>query len=133
MSSNVKLSLAAAEAQANAIAPLCNGGFIDFYSTAQPSTPETPPGGTSLATLDLPNPAAASVTNGLMTFNAIPGGTVAVSGTALWFRITENDHSTPVLDGTVGTSGSDINLNSTTLVNGTSLNLSALTIQVPGS
>jgi hypothetical protein len=102
MPSNLKLSLAAAQAQALALAALANGGYLDFYATAQPASPETAPGGTSLCTLALPATFAASVSAGVITAASINAATIAESGTALWFRVTESDHATPLFDGAVG-------------------------------
>ena len=51
---------------------------------------------------------------GVLTFNAIVQDSNANnSGTASWFRALKSDGSTVMFDGTVGTSGSDINLTGT--------------------
>ena len=102
MASNLKLSLVGAQAQANAVAPLANNGFLDIYASAQPTSPETAPGGTALVTLPLPSTFAASIVAGVITAASIAAATAVLGGIALWFRITESDHSTPVLDGSVG-------------------------------
>jgi len=54
---------------------------------------------------------------GVLTLNAITQDSSAnSSGTATWFRIVKSDGTTHVLDGNVGTSGSDLNLTTTTIV-----------------
>ena len=132
MASNLNVSITAAQAQAVAMAPLANNGFIDVYAGTQPATPETAPGSTALATFVLPAIFAASVTGGVITANAITSVTIANTGVAAWFRCWESDHATPLYDGLVGTSGSDMNLNSTSLSAGALLALSSLTFTVPG-
>ena len=63
------------------------------------------------------------------TANAIGSDTNAVGGaTATWFRAYKADNTTPVMDGSVGTSGCDLNLNTTNIVAGATVSCSALTI-----
>ena len=132
MASNLNLSLVAANTQATAMAPLANSGFIDIFAGTQPANPETAAGSTALATFALPATFAASITNGVITANAITSVTIANSGTATWFRCWESNHTTPLFDGSVGTSGADMNLNSTSLAAGALLNITSLTFTVPG-
>ncbi len=131
MATNLKVSIAAANTALNALAALANGGYIDVYATAQPSTPETAPGGTALATLVLGSTAFAAASGGVLTANAISPVTIANTGTALWFRATESDHATPLWDGDIGTSGADMILAATLLVAGARLSVSSLTITMP--
>lgn len=59
-------------------------------------------------------PAAAA---GVLTLNAITQDSSAnATGTATWFRIVKADGTTFVLDGNVGTSGSDLNLTTVSIV-----------------
>jgi hypothetical protein len=64
----------------------------------------------------------------VLTLNAIASGTAASTGTATWFRIVQTDGSTHVLDGTVGTSGADLNLNTTSIVSGATVSITSFTI-----
>ena len=132
MASNLNISLVAANTQATALSPLANSGFIDIYPGTQPANPETAAGVTALATFALPATFAASITNGVITANAITAVTIANSGTATWFRCWESNHTTPLFDGSVGTSGADMNLNSVSLASGALLTISSLTFTVPG-
>jgi hypothetical protein len=102
MATNLKVAIAAANTALNALATLCNSGYIDVYATSQPSTPETSSGGTALATMQFGATAFGSASGGVLTANAITAATIANTGTAVWFRATESDHSTPVYDGSVG-------------------------------
>ena len=132
MASNLILSLVAGNAACSALAVLANGGFIDVYATTQPVNPETSPGGTSLVTLTLPNPAFGAPVAGVGTANTIAAQSIANTGTALWFRVTEANHTTPVFDGSVGiSSGYDMNCNAVSLVSGAQFQVTSLTLTVP--
>jgi hypothetical protein len=132
MPSNLNASIVSAQAQATALAPLANNGFIDVYGGSQPSTPETSPGSTPLATFALPATFAASIAAGVITANTITPVSIANGGTAVWFRCWESDHATALFDGLVGTTGSDMNLNTTTLVQNAQLQINSMTYTVPG-
>lgn len=54
--------------------------------------------------------------NGTLTLGAVTAGTAANSGTASWFRIFKSDNTTVVMDGSVGLTGADLNLNSVNIV-----------------
>lgn len=132
MSSNVNISLAIANIQATSIAASFNSGYIDIYATSQPSSPETAPGGTALVTLPLPSSFAASINNGVITANTISPGFISNSGTAVWFRVTQSDHSTPIYDGLCGTSASDMNLATLTFTASVQFSITAFTFTIPG-
>jgi len=60
---------------------------------------------------------APAASGGVLTLNAIAQDASAnATGTATWFRIVKADGTTFVLDGNVGTSGSDLNLTTTAIV-----------------
>ena len=132
MASNLKITLAAANTQATPFSVLANGGFLDIYSNAQPSTPETAAGATALATLVLPSPFGSAISNGVITVGTIATVTIANTGTAVWFRVTASDHVTAIFDGAIGTSASDLNLNAVALVAGASLQITSGSFTVPG-
>jgi hypothetical protein len=132
MASNLHISYVAANAEANALAALANGGSIQIFSGSQPSTPETAVSGTLLATLALNGTAFGTASNGVITANAISNVTIGTTGTAAWFRCWKSDGVTPLFDGTVGTSGCDMNLNSVSLSSGATLSVSSFTFTVPG-
>jgi hypothetical protein len=61
-------------------------------------------------------PAAAG---GTLTLNPITQDSSAnATGTATWFRLVQSNGTTLVFDGSVGTSGQDLNLNTTSIVTG---------------
>jgi hypothetical protein len=71
--------------------------------------------------------AFAAAAAGSMTANAIASDTSAVGGTAAWFSITKNTGAR-VADGSVGTSGADLNLNSVTITTGATVAITAFTV-----
>jgi hypothetical protein len=120
MANNLKLSNASVNAEANALAPLLNNGYLRIYDGTQPTNADTAIGAqVLLAELRFNATAAPSASNGVLTFNAITQDSSAnASGTASWFRALGSDGTTVYFDGTVGTSGSDMNIATTSIVAG---------------
>lgn len=128
MSNIANLSDAAANAEANALAPLLNGGFIELYTGAQPANANTAlSGNTLLATLTFGNPAFGAAAASVITANAIASGTAVATGTATFARLYKSDGSTVVMDCTVGTTGAAINLNTTSIVTGGLVSITSFT------
>lgn len=92
-----------------------NAALLRIYDGTRPAT-----GGaatTLLAELTCGTPFAAGASSGVLTLGAITQDSSAnATGTATWFRIVKADGTTHVLDGNVGTSGSDLNLTTTAIV-----------------
>lgn len=101
--------------------------LLRFYSGTRPAT-----GGTAttlLAELTCNATFAPSASGGVLTLNAITADSSAnATGTATWFRIVKSDGTTFVMDGDVGTSGSDLNMNSVSFTSGGSVAVSSFTI-----
>jgi hypothetical protein len=126
------------KAAVDAMAAKCNGGTLKIYAGAQPTDANTAVGAqTLLATLTLSATAfGASVASGsagskvvTATANAITDDTSAdATGTAAWFRVLKSDGTSIVMDGSVGTSGCDLNLATTSLVAGADVAVSSFTI-----
>jgi hypothetical protein len=89
-------------------------GLFRIYDGSRPAS-----GGaatTLLAELALSATAAGASSGGVLTFNSITQDASAnATGTATWFRIVTSG-GTFVIDGSVGTSGSDLNLTTTSIV-----------------
>lgn len=104
-----------------------NAALLRIYDGSRPAT-----GGTAttlLAELTCGSPFAGASVNGVLTANAITQDSSAnATGTATWFRIVQSDGSTFVLDGNVGTSGSDLNLNSVSIVAGGTVSVSSFVL-----
>jgi hypothetical protein len=135
MPSNLKIAQNTASTEANAlVGSFTNGALLEIYNGSQPATPETAISGqTLLATVTLASPAFGSASNGVITANSISDVTITTSGTAAWFRLFKSDGVTVIMDGSVGTSGCDLNLNSTALSSGATLSTTSFTFTVPSA
>lgn len=122
-------SLATRNVAANAVAALCNSGFIQIYSGTRPATPDTAlSGNTLLATLAFGATAFAAASSGVATANAITSGTAVANGTASFARIFKSDDATVVGDCNCGTSGSDCNFPTVSFVSGNIITCTSLTL-----
>lgn len=81
-----------------------------------------------LVTLPLSATFAAASSAGVLTANAITTTNAALTGTASFFRLLRSDGTTVVLQGSVGTSGQDLNLNTTAIVSGGPVSVSSFVI-----
>ena len=101
-------------------------GLIRLYDGARPSK-----GGavtTLLAELSFSDPSFPAAAAENMIANAINQDPSAnANGTATWFRVVDSDDNF-VMDGDVGTSGADLNLNTTTITVGQPVSITAWTI-----
>lgn len=104
-----------------------NGALLRIYDGTRPAT-----GGsatTLLAELTCGTPFAAGASSGVLTLGSITQDSSAnATGTATWFRIVKSDGTTHVLDGNVGTSGSDLNLTTTSITSGQPVQVTSFTI-----
>ncbi|MFN8745135.1 MAG: hypothetical protein ACK5ZN_09170 [Phycisphaerales bacterium] len=71
---------------------------------------------------------AAAAASGVLTANAISNGTAAATGTASWFRLFQSNGTTAIIDGDVGTSGSDLNLNNTSIATSQTVSVTSFAI-----
>lgn len=106
--------------------------LLRIYDGSRPATNGTAT--TLLAELTCNATFAPGASGGVLTLNAITQDSSAnATGTATWFRIVQSGGSTFVLDGSVSTSGSDLNLNSTSIVSGGTVSISSFTITAPNA
>lgn len=100
--------------------------LIRGYDGIRPAT-----GGTAttlLFELTCTDPAAAAPSGGVLTFSTITADSSAnATGTATWFRVVDST-GTVVFDGDIGTSGSDLNLTTTSIVATQPVSISSATI-----
>jgi len=120
---------------------------INIYSGTKPTSPDDVPNGTLLVTIS-----NAGTATGLTWDTTAPGGvlpkapaetwsgTIAATGTAGWFRIWEsgdtpsNASTTAVrIDGTISSTGADLNLTNLSLVSGAPFIMNTATITLPKS
>jgi hypothetical protein len=127
------VSAVAAQAMASALATdIGAASTIEIRSGSKPATPETAASGTLLATVAISGSFTAS--GGSITAADPASVTVAASGTAGYFRL-KTSGGTAKIDGTVTASGGggDMQLSTTSLVSGGTVDLGVPTFTVPVS
>lgn len=125
------LTIAAATTQAMGAALATNIGasaVLEIRSGAKPATPETAASGTLLVSITISG--SFTSTGGVLTAADPASVAPTASGTAGHFRLKQSG-GTAVLDGTVGTSGTDMILGSTTITTGVNVDLGVPTFTVP--
>src|SRR3954465_5981796 len=130
MATNPKRSNLAATTEADAVTVLLNTGYLRIYDGTQAATADTAVGAqVLLAELRFNATAFGAAVAGVATANAITSDSSAdASGTASWFRLLKSDNATVILDGTVGTSGAGLNLNSVAISAGAAVTITAFTL-----
>lgn len=142
MANATRISNAAAKAACDAIVDLIDAGAgagkLRIYDGSQPADPDTAVSTqTLLAELTLSDPAFGAAAD------ASPGGRATAStitedssanatGTASWFRVVDSDGNA-IIDGSVGTSGCDLNLVTTSIVATQPVQISSWTVTMPES
>lgn len=105
---------------------IAGSGLVRIYDGTRPAS-----GGsatTLLAQLALSATSAPAASSGQLTFNAITQDISAdATGTATWFRVTTSG-GTFVIDGSISTSGSDLNLTTTSITIGQPVSISSFVI-----
>lgn len=133
MADTTKISNAAASAEADAFSDQLDNGYLRIYDstggTGQPATVDTAIGSqVLLAELRFANPASGAASNGVITFSALTADSSAnASGTATWFRALKSDGTSAIWDGSAGTSGATLNLNSVAISSGAEVSVTSLT------
>jgi hypothetical protein len=101
---------------------------IEIRTGTKPATPETTVTGTLLATVTISG--SFTSTGGVLTAADPAAASVVATGTAGYFRL-KTSGGTAKVDGTVSTTGADMNLSSTSLISGGTVDLGVPTITVP--
>ena len=130
---NLKLSETAVNAEVNAHSTLLNSGYLRIYDGTQPANADAALGSqVLLAELTFGATAFAAASGGIANANAIGADSSAnATGTATWYRTYKTDGTTVVSDGSVGTSGANLNLNSVSIVVGAVVSVSAFVFTQP--
>jgi hypothetical protein len=120
MASNLKYSAALKTSQQTAISTAAGASAVlTLYSGSQPASPDTAVGAQVALSIHTCAATFGTASAGVLTVGAIGNGTGtagAGAGTAAtWYRLTTSG-GTALVDGTVGTSGSDLNLTGTTSI-----------------
>jgi hypothetical protein len=135
MAANTHLSIASWNLGLNAALDVLNSGFIEIYDstgTGQPATPDVAVSTqVKLAKLSLSATAFGAGASGVKTANAITSSAALATGTATWFRAFKSDDTTAVIDGSVGTSGADLNLNDVAITTSGTVAVTSWTVSMP--
>ena len=104
--------------------------FLRIFTGAQPANVATAATGTLIVSLPCNSASFGTVGSGALTANAITTTAATASGTntAGYFRIFKADGSTAVVDGSIATTGADLNLNSTSITTGQNVSVSSFVI-----
>ncbi len=123
-----RLTTLVVNAQADVLAKLLDGGFVDVMDGRQPdSADEAITTQTVLVTMSLGSPAFLGAVGGTIAANPLGPGIAQVQGDPTWFRAYRSDHRTPVFDGSAGRKDTNMILPVKTLVAGLTVGCSGLT------
>lgn len=132
MASDLKYSAVLKNAQQNAItSTLGANAVLEIYSGSKPANPDTAISSqVLLASLACSATFAPAASGGVLTLNGIANGTGtagAGAGTnATWYRL-KTSGGTAHIDGTVGISGCDLNINNTNIATGQTVSVTSST------
>ena len=103
--------------------------LLRIYDGTRPTDADTAVGAqVLLAELTCTDPFAAAASGGVLTASSISDDASAnATGTASWFRLVDSNGNA-VIDGDVGTSGSDLNLNSVSITAGGTVSVTSFAI-----
>lgn len=143
--------IAIAAAQGGSLRDIFQNGVIEIYSGSQPADADTAVSGTLLGTITVGSGAfsAGSETNGLEFGTAASGEIEKAStetwsmqaiatGTAGYFRFKGNatdaggaSTTLPRIDGSIGTSGADLNMSTTSITSGNTYTIDSFKFTLP--
>jgi hypothetical protein len=110
-----------------------NSGYLEIYTGSVPTNCAASTTGTLLATFNLAAPFSPGASAGVLSPTLPSNATAGNTGTAGYWRVFESDNATCVMQGTCGTTGADLNLNTTSIVSGGPVQISSWTITEGGS
>ena len=129
MPSNLKYSNGTRNAQQNGLITYAGSGcLINIYQGSQPANANTAISGQTLLVTLTVSGSFGTDSNGTITLSSVANGTAVATGTASFFRITQSDGTTVVMDGSVAISDADLVLNNTSIATGQVVSISAGTI-----
>ena len=129
MPSNLKYSNGTRNAQQNGLITYAgSGALINIYAGSQPANANTAISGQTLLVTLTVSGSFGTDSNGTITLSTVTNGVAVATGTASFFRITQSNGTTVVMDGSVATSDADLVLNNTSIATGQVVSISAGTI-----
>jgi hypothetical protein len=105
-----------------------SGAIINIYQGTAPANANTGITTQTLLVSCVLAGAFGTDTNGTLTLGTVNNGTAVATGTASFFRIFKADGTTVVMDGSVGVTGADLNLDTTNINITQTVNISGGTI-----
>ena len=126
----MRMAVARRNEMLDAITNECNSGKLRIYSGTRPTNADTAlSGNTLLAELTMNATSAGASSGGVWTANAITSDSSAdATGTASFARLLQSDGTTVVADFSVGTSATEVILNTTSIVSAAVVSCSSFTI-----
>lgn len=129
MASNLKYSNGTRDAQQQGLITYAgSAAIIHIYSGTQPANANTAISTQTLLVALNVSGSFGTDSNGTITLSSVTSATAVATGTASFFRITKSDNSTVVMDGSVGTSGTDMILDNTSIATGQTVSITSGTI-----
>jgi len=129
MASNLKYSNGTRDAQQNGLITYAgSAAIIHIYDGTQPANANTAISTQTLLVALNVSGSFGTDSNGTITMSSVTSATAVATGTATFFRITKSDNSTVVMDGSVGTSGTDMILDNTSIATGQTVSITSGTI-----
>ena len=132
----ISIAAAARQAEANAIGDALNSGKIRIYDGARPDADAAVTTQNLLAELTFAADAFPAATDdgtiAQIAANAITSDPSAdATGTASWFRVVNSAGTTQYIDGDCGLSGSDLNMNTLSIVAGGQVDITSFIYKRP--
>lgn len=135
MASNLQMGTTLRNARLDTIETTVGvSAVIKIWTGTQPAACATADSGTKLVEFDLASDWAATASSGSKSLNGTPiSATAAATGTAGYFRLYDSTATTCHMQGTVGTSGSDLTIDNTSITSGQTVTISSLSFTEPGA
>ena len=129
MASNLKYSNGTRDAQQQGLITYAgSAAIIKIYDGTQPASANTAITSQTLLVSLAISGTFGTDSNGTITLSSVTNGTAVATGTAQFFRITQSNGTTVVMDGSVGTSSADMILNNTSIATSQTVSISSGTI-----
>jgi len=129
MASNLKYSNGTRDAQQQGLIVYAgSAAIIHIYDGTQPANANTAISTQTLLVSLNVSGSFGTDSNGTITMSSVTSATAVATGTASFFRITKSDNSTVVMDGSVGTSGTDMILDNVSIATGQTVSITSGTI-----
>lgn len=107
---------------------------VRVLTGTQPATCATAESGSLLAAWTLASDWSAAASGGTKSLSSTPLSTTAgATGTAGYFRLTDNAGTTCHMQGSVGTSGTDLIIDNASITNGQTVQITSWTWTAPGA